>query len=361
MKYNMIAGHGALATLLALLTACGAKQEAPPDIRPVRSTVVNTGQLSDQVTYTGEIRSRYETDLGFRVSGKIISRPVDVGAQVVAGALLAQMDPNDQRLAVEAAQSAVVAARAELERAKSDEARYRDLLERGLTTRSTYVAQQTATKAAQSKLEQAESDLSLRRQQLAYTTLRADTAGVITRVYADAGAVVSAGQPVVTLAQPSVLEAVFDVAEAQVGAVRSATMVEVALLSARDKPFTGRVREVSPSADPATRTFRVKTTLLNPPPDLRLGLNTIVTLKTSQSASGIVIPASALFEKDRKPAVWIVKPDQTVELRPVAVARYETDAVVVSSGLQKGDRIVTAGTHKLLVGQKVRLLPEPAR
>ncbi len=361
MNYKKTVGYVALATLAALLTACGAKQEAPPDIRPVRSTVVNTGQLSDQVTYTGEIRSRYESDLGFRIGGKIVSRPVDVGAQVVAGTLLAQLDSNDQRLAVEAAQSAVVAARAELERAKSDEARYRDLLERGLATRSTYLAQQTATKTAQSKLDQAEADLSLRRQQLAYTTLRADKAGVITRVYADAGAVVAAGQPVVTLAQPAELEAVFDVAEAQVDAVRNATMVEVALLSARDKPFAGRVREVSPSADPATRTYRVKTTLLNPPPGLRLGMNTIVTLRSSQVANGMIIPATALFEKDRKPAVWIVKADQTVELRPIAVARYETDAVVVASGLKSGDRVVTAGTHKLLAGQKVRLLPEPAR
>jgi len=361
MKYRMTVGHVVLATLGALLTACGSKEEAPPDIRPVRSTVVNSGQLGDQVTYTGEIRSRYESDLGFRLSGKIVSRPVDIGAQVVAGTLLAQLDQNDQRLAVEAAQSAVVAARAELERAKSDEARYRDLLERGLATRSTYLAQQTASKTAQSRVDQAESDLSLRRQQLGYTTLRADKAGVITRAYADAGAVVSAGQPVVTLAQPSELEAVFDVAEGQVDAVRSATMVEVALLSARDKPFPGRVREVSPSADPVTRTYRVKTSLLNPPPGLRLGMNTIVTLRSSKLANGMVIPATALFEKDRKPAVWIVKADQTVELRPIAVSRYDSDAVVVSGGLTSGDRIVTAGTHKLLVGQKVRLLPEPVR
>ena len=359
MKSKMAVGHVAL--IATLLTACGAKQEAPPDIRPVRSIVVNTGQLGDQITYTGEIRSRYESDLGFRIGGKIVSRPVDVGAQVAAGTLLAQLDQNDQRLAVEAAQSAVVAARAELERAKSDEARYRDLLERGLATRSTYVAQQTATKTAQSKLDQGESDLSLRRQQLAYTTLRADKAGVITRASVDAGAVVAAGQPVVTLAQPSELEAVFDVAEAQVDGVRSATAVEVALLSARDKPFTGRVREVSPSADPITRTYRVKTTLLNPPPGLRLGMNTIVTLRSSQMANGMVIPATALFEKDRKPAVWIVKSDQTVELRPIAVARYDSDDVVVAGGLKSGDRIVTAGTHKLLAGQKVRLLPEAVR
>jgi RND family efflux transporter MFP subunit len=361
MERKMTMGHSALAMLVALLTACGAKQEPPPDIRPIRSTIVNSSSLGDQVAYTGEIRSRYESDLGFRISGKIVSRPVDVGAQVVAGTLLAQVDPNDQRLAVEAAQSAVVAARAEFERAKSEEARYRDLLERGLATRSAYVAQQTATKSAQSKLEQAGSELSLRRQQLGYTAIRADKAGVITRVYAEAGAVVAAGQAVVTLAQPSEMEAVFDVAEAQVDSVRSAKSVEIALLSARIKPFFGKVREVSPSADPITRTYRVKTSLLIPPPGLRLGMNIIATLRSSQVASGIVIPATALFAKNRKPAVWVVKADQTVELRPITVSSYETDTVVVSSGLRNGERIVTAGTHKLLSGQKVRLLPEPVR
>jgi len=174
-----------------LLAACHAKHEAGADIRPVRTSVVGTGQYGDYVTYTGEIRARHESDLGFQVAGKVIARPAEVGASVTAGTVLAQLDPTDEKVAVESAQSAVSAAQAELARASSEEASYRHLLERGLTTRTAYIGQQTAAKTAQSRLQQATSDLDLRRRQLNYTTLRADRDGVITRVSADVGAVLA--------------------------------------------------------------------------------------------------------------------------------------------------------------------------
>jgi RND family efflux transporter MFP subunit len=259
------------------------------------------------------------------------------------------------------AQSAVGAAQAEVARAASEEASYRHLLERGLTTRTAYIAQQTATKTAQSRLQQAEADLDLRHRQLNYTTLRADRAGLITRVSADVGAVLAQGQAVVTLAEPSELDVVFDAADTQVDAVRNSKTVAAALLSARDKPLVAYVREVSPSADPITRTYRVKCTLPGQPRGWRLGLNAIVTLEAGHAAQGIRIPSTALYEKDRKSAVWIVKVDQTIELRPIVVARYDTDSVEVSSGLRSGERIVTAGVHKLLAGQKVRLLSDSVK
>jgi multidrug efflux system membrane fusion protein len=351
----------AFAVLGVLLAACHGKQEADADIRPVRTVVVGTGQYGDDLTYTGEIRARHESDLGFRVAGKLIARPAEVGASVLAGADLAQLDPTDEKVAVDSAQSAVSAAQAELARATSEEASYRHLLERGLTTRTAFIQQQTAAKTAKSRLQQATADLDLRRRQLSYTTLRADGAGVITRVSADVGAVLAQGQTVVTLAQPSELDVVFDVADTQVDAVRKAKTVAAALLSARDKPVVAAVREVSPSADPVTRTYRVKSTLPGQPPGWRLGLNTIVTLASEHAVQGVRIPATALYEKDRKSAVWIVRDDQTIELRPIAVARYDTDSVEVSTGLRSGERIVTAGVHKLLAGQKVQLLPDSSK
>jgi RND family efflux transporter MFP subunit len=275
--------------------------------------------------------------------------------------VLAQLDPADEKVAVDSAQSAVSAAQAELARATSDEASYRNLLERGLTTRTAYLAQQTATKTAQSRLQQATSDLDLRHRQLNYTTLRADRAGVITRVSADVGAVLAQGQAVVTLAEPSELDVVFDVADTQVDTVRKSKTVTAALLSARDKPLVANVREVAPSADTTTRTYRVKCTLPGQPPGWRLGLNAIVTLDAGHAARGVRIASTALYEKDRKTAVWIVKDDRTIELRPIVVARYDTDSVEVSSGLRSGERIVTAGVHKLLVGQKVRLLSDAGK
>jgi RND family efflux transporter MFP subunit len=361
MKTKRLVRNSGLIALIALLAACHDKQETGADIRPVRTAVVGNGMYGDNLTYTGEIRARHESDLGFRVAGKLIVRPAEVGASVTVGTVLAQLDPADEKVAMGSAQSAVSAAQAEVARAASEEASYRHLLERGLTTRTAYIAQQTATKTAQSRLQQAEADLDLRHRQLNYTTLRADRAGVITRVSADVGAVLAQGQAVVTLAEPSELDVVFDAADTQVDAVRNSKTVAAALLSARDKPLVAYVREVSPSADPITRTYRVKCTLPGQPRGWRLGLNAIVTLEAGHSAQGIRIPSTALYEKDRKSAVWIVKVDQTIELRPIVVARYDTDSVEVSSGLRSGERIVTAGVHKLLVGQKVRLLSDSVK
>jgi multidrug efflux system membrane fusion protein len=350
----------ALPLLPAVVTGCGRKAAGDADVRPVRTLTVGADLLSDRAIYTAEIRSRYESDLGFRLGGKVTARPIDAGARVRPGDVLAQIDPGDQRLAVDSARSNVAAARAELEQVISDEARLRDLLEKGLTARSAYSAQQTAVKTAQSRLQQALTDLSLREQQLGYTTLRADKAGVITRVLAEVGAVVAPGQAIVTLAQPSELEAVFDIAEAQIHDVHAGLFVQIALLSARDKPFPGKVREVSPVADPTTRTYRVRVTVTSPPRDLALGMSVIVTLPTSTASEGIAVPATALHELRGAPAVWIVRKDNTVELRQVTVVRYESDRVWLWSGVEPGDRVVTAGVHKLQPGQKVRLLNGPA-
>ncbi len=361
MNTKWMVSNSGFVVLSALLAACHGKQETSADIRPVQTVVVGTGQYADNLTYTGEIRARHESDLAFRVAGKLIARPAEIGAYVTAGTVLAQLDPTDERVAVDSAQSAVSAAQAEVARATSEEASYRHLLERGLTTRTAYIEHQTATKTAQSRLEQATGDLDLRRRQLNYTTLRADGAGVITRVSADVGAVLAQGQAVVTLAQPSELDVVFDVADTQVDRVRNSKTVAAALLSARDNPLVAYVREVSPSADPVTRTYRVKCTLPGQPPGWHLGLNAIVTLEAGHAAQAVRIPSTALYEKDRKSAVWIVKDDQTIELRPIVVTRYDTNTVELSSGLRSGERIVTAGVHKLLAGQKVRLLSDSGK
>jgi RND family efflux transporter MFP subunit len=345
------------AVCCVLIAACG-KEEAPAaEPRPVRSLVVIGGSLGEAITYTGEIRSRYETDLSFQVGGKLVNRAVDVGAAVKKGAVLARIDPTDQSLGVDAARSAVAAARADRDRARSDEARFRDLLERGLTTRANFLAQQTAAKTAQSRLEQATADLRLNEQKLGYTTLRADQDGVVTRVFTEEGAVVSPGQRVLSVARPSELEAVFDVPDTRIDEIRNTTDVQFALLSAPAALYPARVREVSPTADPATRTYQVKTSIPNPPWNLRLGMTVAVTVPNRGGVtSQVPLPATALFQKGNKPAVWIVKDDKTLELRPVNVDRYESDRVLISSGLKQGDRVVTAGVHRLAAGDKVRLL-----
>jgi membrane fusion protein, multidrug efflux system len=346
--------------VLVSVSSCGKKEAPPREPRPVRTIMVAGGADGESATFTGEIRSRFETDLGFQVGGKLVDRAVDVGAVVKKGAVLARMDPTDQSLGVDAARSAVAAARADYERQRADEARFRDLLERGLTTRANFLAQQTATKTAQSRLEQAQADLRLSEQKLGYTTLRADEDGVVTRVMVEEGAVLSPGQKVMSIARPSELEVVFDVPDNRIDEIRTAADVQFALLSSPAALYPARVREVSPSADPVTRTYQVKTSIPNPPWNLRLGMNVAVTIPNRTNATSIALPSTALFQKDNGAAVWVVKKDLTLELRPVQVERYDSNRVVIKSGVQPGDQVVTAGVQKLSAGEKIRLLSERA-
>lgn len=341
-----------------LLVACGEKQAAEVMARPVRSVLVSGGSTGESATYTAEIRSRYETDLSFQVGGKLIRRDVDVGTTVKRGQVLAQLDQTDQQLGVDAARSAVPAAQSDLDRSRSEEARYRDLLERGLTTRALYQAQQTAVRSAEAKLAQATAELRLAQQRLGYTTLRSDQDGVVTRMLVEAGSVVSPGQRVMSVARPSELEAVFDVPDARIGEVRTAASVVVNPLDAEGVAWAGRVREISPSADPVTRTYQVRTSIVNPPPTLRLGMTVTVTLPQSGGAPSVALPTTAIFQKDGKPAVWVVKDDSTVELRPVEVERYDSNFVYIASGIRTGERVVTAGVHRLAPGEKVRVPAE---
>ena len=346
-----------LLTLLAL-GGCGGEKPVETAARPVRSVLVTGGSTTESATYTAEIRSRYETDLSFQVGGKLVRRDVDAGSTVKNGQVLAQLDQTDQQLGVDAARGAVPAAQSDLDRSRSEEARYRDLLERGLTTRAQYQAQQTAVRSAEAKLSQATAELRLAQQRLGYTTLRATQDGVVTRVLVDVGTVVAAGQRAISVARPSELEAVFDVPESRIGEVRASSAVLINPVTGENAAWAGRVREISPSADPVTRTYQVRSSIVNPPATLRLGMTVSVTLPRVGGAPNVALPATALFQKDGKPAVWIVKADNTVELRAVTVERFDSELVHVAAGIRTGERVVTAGVHRLAPGDKVRLLPE---
>ena len=346
--------------LAATLAACGGKPEAEQLVRPVRSELVIGGASAESATYTAEIRSRYETDLSFQVAGKLVSRAVDVGATVKKGQALAQLDQTDQQLGVDAARGAVPAAQSDLDRSRSEEARFRDLLERGLTTRAQYQVQQTMVRSAEAKLAQATAELRLAQQRLGYTTLRADQDGVVTRVMVEQGTVVAAGQRAFSIARPSELEAVFDVPDGRIGELRSASAVLINPLNGENAAWAGRVREISPSADPVTRTYQVRTSIVNPPASLRLGMTVSVTLARVGGAPNVALPSTAIFQMKGKPAVWIVKADNTVDLRAVTVERYDSERVYIADGIRTGERVVTAGVHRLAQGEKVKLSGEKA-
>jgi len=362
MIFNNTRNHGhspLIVGVIVLLAGCG-DQEAPREAEalPVRSVLVGDIAGGSQARYTAEIRSRHESTLSFQVGGKIERRQVDIGDRVAAGDTLATLDATDQELGIDAARAAVAAARAEFDRAQAEEARYRELLERGLTTRAAHLAQQTNLATTQSRLEQATADLRLNEQRLAYTKLGADFDGVITDVLAEIGAVVAPGQGVLRIARPDELEVVFDVPDARIDEVSAGTVIRFAMLADTAVSYGAEIREISPTADPATRTYQVRAAISESTPGLRLGMTVSVELPHSAGNSSFRLPSTALFQSGDAPAVWVVRPDYTLELRPVGVERYESDVVLVISGLAAGERVVTAGVHRLADGERVRLLEE---
>jgi RND family efflux transporter MFP subunit len=347
-----------LVGLAAALAACGEQQAAPkgPEVRPVRTTVVDPQPIDDDRSAVGEVKARYESDLGFRVAGKVISRTVDVGVSVKKGDLLARLDEQDYRNKLKSAEADIVSAQAVLVEAKGAEDRLRQLLASGTTTRANYDAAFKNLRSGEAKLDAAKAALDLAKDQLSYAELRADFDGIVTAVGAEAGQIGNVGQMVVRLAQPKERDAVFSVAES---AFREKPAqppeVAVSLLSNPNISCIGVVREVSPVADSATRTYQVKVTLKNPPDQMRFGSSVVGRLKSS-TAPVIVLPGSALFDKGGQPAVWVVDPAKgSVALKSVVVVRYETDRVILSEGLAKGDIVVTAGVNRLRENQKVRL------
>jgi RND family efflux transporter MFP subunit len=345
---------------MLILTACQKEEKAAATvIRPVRTVTVAMQEGGETVSLTGEIQPRYQADIGFRVNGKILERPVDVGTQVKKGDLLARLDPQQYRQDFEVAKSEVAVADAEVTRSQAQEYRQRELLKNGFTTQVAYDQAIKTFKTAEARADAARARQVQASENLGYTDLKADNDGVITAVGADAGQVVSAGQMVVRLAQPGEREAVFNVAEGAFKNAQKEPTVEVNLVSNPEIKAAGKVRYVSPQADPTTRTYTVRISLPDAPPQMRLGANVVGSVILNQGQS-VTLPGSALFQKDGQPAVWLVDKDGTVQLKPITVQRYQDGSVIVGDGLKQGDVVVTAGIQKLLPGQKVRVLQASA-
>jgi len=360
---SKVVALGTLCAVLALLSAC--KEDAPKgvEIRPVRTEVVDPKPIDDDRQAVGEIKPRQESDIGFRISGKLISRAVDIGVSVKKGDLLARLDDTEYQARLRSAEAEISSAEAVLVEADAAEGRLRQLLASGTTTRANYDVAVKNQRGAQAKLESARASASLSRDQLGYTELRADFDGIVTSVAAEPGQVVNAGQMVVKLAKPDEKDGVFAIAESAFRGrpENERPEVIVSLLSNPGVFAEGVVREISPVADPATRTYLVKVTLRSPPEGMRFGSSVLGRLKTT-TAPVVVLPGSALFDKGGKPAVWVYQAATTsVALKPVVVARYEADRVVISEGLAKGEVVVTAGVNRLREGQKVRLTQEARR
>lgn len=336
------------------LAACGKEEAAPVKIeRPALTYVVGTQAGDAGNVYSGEIRARHEAQLGFRIGGKIVERLVDAGATVKAGQPLARLDAADTALQASAAES-------QYQLAEADAKRYRELRARGFVSQAALDAKETALKAAASQA-------GLARNQAAYTTLRADRSGVVAATLAEAGQVVSAGQPVLRVAQEGEREVAISIPESQLAGLKLGAPAEIILwASDGETRFTGRLRELAPAADPVSRTYPARVALDNAAEGLALGMTARVSFGPSTSSgqtggNSFIVPLTAIFQQGDKSAVWIVGADRSLSLRPVKVASYRDDGAVIAGGLAAGERIVGAGVHKLSAGEKIRIVESGAK
>jgi RND family efflux transporter MFP subunit len=349
----------AVLTVLVAFSGCSKETSKPPEVRAVTAVRVAVGVQSDTVAYSGEVRPRFETALGFRVAGKIVARLVDVGGKVAAGQVLAKLDPEDQRLNQDSARSQLAVAKADFDQAKAELARYADLLEKKFISEAEFDRRRTDYDVAKARLDQAEAQLGVTRNQAAYTQLRADHSGVVTAVRAEVGQVVSAGQTVLLVARTGEKEIEISVPENKLGELNAAKEITVTLWAAPNKVYRGQVREISPAADAVTRTYAIRVSVPNADPAMRLGMTANVYLRGISRGHMVELPATAVFKRDGGVAVWVVDESSgKVKTVPVEVARYQEDKVSISAGLNGGELVVRAGVHKLFEGEKVRVLEE---
>jgi membrane fusion protein, multidrug efflux system len=347
----------ALAGLALIAAGCKREEtaEAPPP-RPVRTVIAERSELGQAVVLTGQILADKEIALAFRIGGRILDRSADVGDRVKPDEVVAKLDPQNELNALRSARAALAAAEGRLEQDANQFQRQQQLLDRGFTTRVLFDQAQQAYRTSQAAVDDAKAQLEIAEDRVSYTELKANVSGTITARGAEAGEVVQAGQMVFTVARDSGWDAVFDVPAAVIRAAPADAVVLIALTDDPSATAKGRVRQVDPQADPVTRTFKVRVAINDPPPAMRLGATVTGRVETP-SGEGIVLPASALFEADRSPAVWVVDPAKlTVALKPVEVLRFDPGTVVISGGLEAGKIVVTAGVQALHPGQKVRLL-----
>jgi RND family efflux transporter MFP subunit len=306
-------------------------------------------------SFVATIRPRVESDLGFRVPGKVAQRLVNVGDAVTAGQALATLDPTDLRLQQEQAEAEMRAGGAALAQAEAELKRITTLRGEGWSTASGLDRQKAATEEARGRVARAERSLALAQNALSYATLAADADGVVTAVQVEPGQVLAAGQTAIRLARLQEKEAVVAVPEAQVAAVRDGR-ASLTLWSDPGRRYGAVLRELSPSADPATRTYLARFAVPEADAAVRLGMTATVTVGDAAAARVARLPLSALYNQGGGPSVWVVDVDGRPVLRPVAVESYEARDVLVSRGLAEGDKVITLGVQKLDAGQRVRIV-----
>jgi RND family efflux transporter MFP subunit len=352
IKMNKVA----LVVLAAVAAGCSAQSaEKHEDVRAVRSLAVGSNLGSVGASYPGEVRARYESKLGFRIGGKVSQRLVEVGARVKAGQVLMRLDPEQEVLRNVSATAQVDAAKSRLDQNRTDLARTEALFARKFASQAELDAAKLALAESESQLANMKAQSDMARNQRAYTELVADRAGVVTAIHAEVGQVVNASSPVVMIAADGEREVVVSVPESRIAEIRDAKRMTVSLWSQPGRTYLAKLRELSPDTDDVSRTYAARVTIVEPGPEVLLGMTATVFTPDIEGTKAIRLPLTAIHDPGGKPQVWIVDPQTSrVAAPPVTLGAVEKDAVLVAEGVKPGEVVVTAGVNLLNAGQKVK-------
>jgi len=356
---------GALLSLLVLsllLAACQAPAAPSASsvkteiVRPVKVAVVGAGIAGRVLTYSGVVRPRIESALGFRVPGKIVERSVNVGDRIEVGQVIARLDDTDLKLAENAAKAAVAGARTRREVASDNVDRARALLPKAIIAQATYDTRRNELDAAAAALDSAKAQLRQASNAVEYATLKADSPGIVTAVAAESGQVVSAGQSIVMLAHAGEMEIEVAVPEQDAADLEIGQPAKVTLWAGPRSSLEGRIREIAGQADAASRTYSIRIAVSAPPRTMRLGMTASVAMRVGDQAAPVVVPLTAVTESDGRPVVFVADPTtKAVRKTPVVVGAVVEDGVRIAEGLHAGELVVTAGVQFLRDGMRVRL------
>ncbi len=358
MRKLIVLGAGLM--FAGVLAGCGKTADLAEDVRPVRAIQLAAAQQQVTAEYSGNVQARVESQLGFRIGGKIQARKVDVGSLVKPGQVLMQLDPQDLRLAQIQAEASFKSAKSNFELAEFELKRYQELRKTNAISQSAMDAKNTAFESAKASFEQAQAVFKTQSNQAAYSTLTSDVEGVVTAINAEVGQVVAAGSPVVQVAKAGELEVVVGIPENNSDVVKRATKIDIRLWANPKEIINGKVRELSPVADSATRTFIAKVSIIDPTPKqtalVKLGMTAAVQFLVSTPGAFVKVPLTALYQEKGVTSVWLVEKG-AVKLVPVQVGGVSGNDVLLTSGVVAGQTVVTAGVHVLNPGQRVSILP----
>lgn len=334
------------------ILGCEKPIETAPPPRPALVMIASDAATNESMILVGEIKSRYESNQGFRINGKIIERKVELGQQVKKGQLLARIDPNDTQLNLLASNADVKSAEASLALANVELERQQKLIEKKFISQSALDVKEAEVKTATARLQQAKAQAAASNNQNIYTDLKADRDGIITQIQAEPGQVVTAGERVAQIADTSNLEVLVAVPESRIKNVKMNDPVTVKLWASSQKSYQGHVREIAPMASDATRAFDVRIALPETDAALKMGMTAGVQFLAENNAA-IVVPNSALTQIDGKSSVWVIDSQGVANPRTVTAGEFTENGVRISTGLNQGEMVAIAGVHTLIKGQKV--------